>query len=130
MPLGEGRAALRLPGHQLKLNFIRPTFNSALDAQAPVRPLPKRTQWMMNIPDPKLQTSGFNAKFALFSLIFICLPLLEIAIHAASGPSVSRASSVAWWICSFVISCGGLYLLREFVVQLHHWLRGRFGHRP
>jgi hypothetical protein len=81
----------------------------------------------MRILNPRFLNSGYNAWFAAFALIGVCLPLLFATIGAAMVPHESWWAYFWHWAFVSVPILGTRFLATEFWVQFRFWLRKRRG---
>ena len=76
-----------------------------------IRPIPKHNGWY--------------AFVAAFALIVVCLPFLEGAISNVSEPNHSPGVQILAWLFLILILCAAGFLVREFFMQLWHFVRRR-----
>ena len=81
----------------------------------------------MKIPNPRYATSGYNAWFAAFALVFVCFPLLNATLAGAVAPQESKRIQVFAWIMVALLLWAAKFLVVEFIFQFRHWLRKRAG---
>lgn len=73
--------------------------------------------------EPATQPNAWHAFVAAFALVFVCLPLLGMAMDAASDPQNPRWDQVVACFSAALLLCAAGYLVREFLMQL--WWRRR-----
>lgn len=71
---------------------------------------------------PTSQPNGWHAFVAVFALIFVCLPFLEMAVCHASMSQNSRWERILASVAAMLLFCAAGYLVREILIQVgYRW---------